>query len=212
MSYQIPPDALVPLLARCLVKHGSMEAIHAHIRDLERSGSGDATVTPEFIATNGISRRVDGDSMIAEAMALAEKAIHDANTTERTKVPALQAQRKTRKLPRILLGFFLSFLVTLGAQFRSSVDSARTLPLAEQIAYMIPGSLFISLHSPTFLQCLSYPEMFHQARRAKLDLGKPLDTGAAASANTEGFIWGLIQGVVFYLPLLIRRKVSPKTE
>lgn len=212
MSYQISPDALVPLLARCLVKHGSMEAIHNHIRDFERNGGGDATVCPEFIATNEISRRADRDAMIAAAMALAEKAIHDANASEPAKVPDQQVQPKTRKLPRILLGFLLSFVVTLGAQFRSSVESARPLPLFEQISYRIPGSVFISLLSPTFLQCLSYPEMFYQARRAKLGFGQDLDSGAAASANSEGFVWGLVQGVVFYIPLLVRRKTAPKRE
>jgi len=75
MSYQVSPDALVPMLARCLVKHGSMEAIQDYIRDFEKNGGGDATVCQEFIATYEISMMSDRAARIAQAQAMAEDAI-----------------------------------------------------------------------------------------------------------------------------------------
>ena len=75
MSYRISPDAVVPLLARCLVTHGSMEYIQNYITEYSQKGLGDATVIPEFIATYEISKIRDSATLIAQAQAMADEAI-----------------------------------------------------------------------------------------------------------------------------------------
>lgn len=206
MSYRNSPDALVPMLAKCLVRHGSMEAIENYIRDFEKGG-GDATVCPEFIATHEISRRSDREQMIAEAMTMADHVISASKAAKNPELLASADQHKTRKLPRILFGFFLSFLISLGVQFRISAKPMKSLPIPEQVAYAIPGSAIISLFSPTFFQCLSYPAMFYDAQQAKQEHDQEHVSGARA--KSEGFIWGIVQGVAFYFPLLMRRKSLP---
>jgi hypothetical protein len=75
MSSRISPDAVVPLLARCLVTHGSMEAIQNYITEYSQKGLGDANVIPEFIATYEISKMRDSATLIAHAQAMADEAI-----------------------------------------------------------------------------------------------------------------------------------------
>ena len=75
MSYRISPDAVVPLLARCLVTHGSMEAIQNYITEYSQKGLGDATVIPEFIATYEISKVRDSATLIAQAQTMADEVI-----------------------------------------------------------------------------------------------------------------------------------------
>lgn len=71
VSYRISKDGLVKLLAECLVTHGSMSQIQAHISAAGRTPGVDATVSPEFIATHELSRYSDRDDIIAAASALA---------------------------------------------------------------------------------------------------------------------------------------------
>jgi hypothetical protein len=66
MAYFAPKESLVPLLARCIIKHGTIKAIRDYPSTVSDRG-GDATVTDEFIALNEIRRYEDSNEMIQAA-------------------------------------------------------------------------------------------------------------------------------------------------
>jgi hypothetical protein len=62
------------MLAKCLLRHGSLEAVESYPEQVRNQG-GDATVCAEFIALHEIRRRANPDDMIRAAY---EKAIQAA--------------------------------------------------------------------------------------------------------------------------------------
>jgi hypothetical protein len=73
MSYSIDKSALVPLLAKCLLRHGSVEAMQEYMDNVSKKG-GDATVTEEFIATYEIGKYEEREKMTLAAYKKAIKA------------------------------------------------------------------------------------------------------------------------------------------
>ncbi len=74
MAYSVSQADLVPMLAKCLLRHGSLEAVERY-PDKVREQGGDATVCAEFIALNEIRRTSNSEDMIRAAY---EKAIQAA--------------------------------------------------------------------------------------------------------------------------------------
>jgi hypothetical protein len=70
MAYRVTKEQIVQILAQCLYKHGSMEAVIAYIDEYAKTGN-DATVCAEFIATNDLWRYDDKEEMIRRAKDLA---------------------------------------------------------------------------------------------------------------------------------------------
>jgi hypothetical protein len=66
MAYRISKEALVPLLAKCIIRHGTLKNVSEYPAKVSESG-GDATVTEEFIALREIRRYEDSDEMIRSA-------------------------------------------------------------------------------------------------------------------------------------------------
>ncbi|MEP3212108.1 MAG: hypothetical protein ABJQ29_02845 [Luteolibacter sp.] len=66
MAYSVSKEALVPMLTRCIVRHGTLKAIGDY-PDIVRERGEDATVTEEFIALNEIRKHNDSEEMIRAA-------------------------------------------------------------------------------------------------------------------------------------------------
>lgn len=71
MSYRVSKEALVPMLAKCIIRHGTLNAIEKYLSKVSERG-GDATVTEEFIALNEIRGYENSNEMIQSAF---EKAV-----------------------------------------------------------------------------------------------------------------------------------------
>lgn len=67
MAYSISKERLVPLLTKCLIRHGSIEAIQSYPASVTKERRGDATVCDEFIVMNEIRRYEDSEDMIRQA-------------------------------------------------------------------------------------------------------------------------------------------------
>lgn len=74
MAYSASQSDLVPMLAKCLLKHGSREAVESYPEQVGNQGA-DATVCDEFIALYEIRRRSNSEDLIRAAY---EKAIQAA--------------------------------------------------------------------------------------------------------------------------------------
>lgn len=74
MAYSVSQSDLVPMLAKCLLRHGSLEAVERYPDEVRAQG-GDATVCAEFIALHEIRRTSNSEDMIRAAY---EKAIQAA--------------------------------------------------------------------------------------------------------------------------------------
>lgn len=70
MSYSTDKESLVPLLGKCLLKHGSLKNVEEYPQKVRESG-GDATVCSEFIALHEIRRYSESDEMIQSAFEVA---------------------------------------------------------------------------------------------------------------------------------------------
>ena len=136
----------------------------------------------------------------------------EPNSTEVPLQVEQASKPKSRKLRRIAIGLLLSFLVTLCADARKEIISGRSFPTIEEIAYSIPYFAVVTAISPSFIPCLSYSEMFYQARRATIPYGQDLAPGVASSASFEGVIWGGLQGIVFYIPFFFRPRYAKTNE
>jgi hypothetical protein len=74
MAYSVSQADLVPMLAKCLLRHGSLEAVQSYPDQVSSQG-GDATVCAEFIALHEIRRTSNPEELIRAAY---EKAIQAA--------------------------------------------------------------------------------------------------------------------------------------
>ena len=74
MAYSVSQSDLVPMLAKCLLRHGSLAAVESYPELVSKQG-GDATVCAEFIALYEIRRTANPEDMIRAAY---EKAIQAA--------------------------------------------------------------------------------------------------------------------------------------
>lgn len=74
MAYSVSQSELVPLLAKSLLRHGSLKAVESYPEQVRNQG-GDATVCEEFIALHEIRRTSNSDELIRAAY---EKAIQAA--------------------------------------------------------------------------------------------------------------------------------------
>jgi hypothetical protein len=63
MAYSVSKESLVPLLTRCITRHGTIKAISEFPSSVSEKG-GDATVTEEFIALREIRKYDDSNEMI----------------------------------------------------------------------------------------------------------------------------------------------------
>ena len=71
MAYSVSQSDLVPMLAKCLLRHGSLDAVESYPEQVRNQG-GDATVCAEFIALYEIRRTSNPEDLIRAAY---EKAI-----------------------------------------------------------------------------------------------------------------------------------------
>ena len=102
MAYSAPKESLVPLLVRCLIRHGSIAAINRHPESVRMQG-GDATVCEEFIVMNEIRRYEDSEEMIREAyekVISASKSALDKADAEIKELTAQQNQVATKAPPK----------------------------------------------------------------------------------------------------------------
>jgi len=67
MAYSVSKESLIPMLFRCIIRHGSLEAVSNYPSKVSERGE-DATVCEEFIALNSIRRYDDADDMIQSAL------------------------------------------------------------------------------------------------------------------------------------------------
>jgi hypothetical protein len=74
MAYSVSQSDLVPMLAKCLLRHGSLAAVEDYPEQVSKQG-GDATVCAEFISLYEIRRTANPEEMIRAAY---EKAIQAA--------------------------------------------------------------------------------------------------------------------------------------
>lgn len=74
MAYSVSQSDLVPMLAKCLLRHGSLGAVESYPEQVRNQG-GDATVCAEFIALHEIRRASNPEDLIRAAY---EKAIQAA--------------------------------------------------------------------------------------------------------------------------------------
>lgn len=74
MAYSVSQSDLVPMLAKCLLRHGSLEAVESYPEQVRNQG-GDATVCAEFIALHEIRRTSNPEDLIRAAY---DKAIQAA--------------------------------------------------------------------------------------------------------------------------------------
>lgn len=74
MAYSVSQSDLVPMLAKCLLRHGSLTAVENYPDQVSKRG-GDATVCAEFIALYEIRMTANPEDMIRAAY---EKAIQAA--------------------------------------------------------------------------------------------------------------------------------------
>lgn len=79
MAYSVSQSDLVPMLAKCLLRHGSLAAVENYPDQVSKQG-GDATVCAEFIALYEIRRSANPEDMIRAAY---EKAIQAATAALR---------------------------------------------------------------------------------------------------------------------------------
>jgi hypothetical protein len=95
MSYSIDKSALVPLLAKCLLRHGSVEAMQEYMDNVSKKG-GDATITDEFIATYEIGKYEERKEM---TLAAYQKAMKAACMALNEADDRLREQRKLIPIP-----------------------------------------------------------------------------------------------------------------
>ena len=74
MAYSVSQSDLVPMLAKCLLKHGSLAAVENYPDQVSEQG-GDATICAEFIALHEIRKTSNPEDLIRAAY---DKAIHAA--------------------------------------------------------------------------------------------------------------------------------------
>jgi len=79
MAYSVSESDLVPMLAKCLLRHGTLEAVKNYPQQVSSQG-GDATVCAEFIAMREISMTSNPQELISAAY---EKAIKAATSALR---------------------------------------------------------------------------------------------------------------------------------
>jgi len=96
MSYSITKESLVPLLTRCLIRHGSIEAIRLYPDSMAKKGM-DATICDEFIVMNEISSYEDSEAMIREAHEEAIKTCKSAFEKANAETKELKAEIKELK-------------------------------------------------------------------------------------------------------------------
>ncbi len=77
MAYSFSKSDLVPMLAKCLLKHGSLEAVKSYPAQVRNQG-GDATVCAEFIALNEIMKSENPNDLIHASYEKAIQAAADA--------------------------------------------------------------------------------------------------------------------------------------
>lgn len=108
------------MLARCIIRHGTLEAIKDYPSKVSERG-GDATVCEEFIALNSIREYDDSEKMIQSAFEkaiLASKGALD-QADEEIKQLSSRAEVKTAQKARLLpviphLKYILSWFVVVG--------------------------------------------------------------------------------------------------
>ncbi|MDA7930124.1 hypothetical protein N9B63_04735 [Akkermansiaceae bacterium] len=116
MAYSISKESLVPLLTRCLIRHGSIEAIQSYPASVSKEGR-DATVCDEFIVMNEIRRYEDSEDMIRQAyekVITASKSALDKADAEIKELTERQAEIEGNTAVRPLWFYVLGWAVVVG--------------------------------------------------------------------------------------------------
>lgn len=108
MAYTVSQADLVPMLAKCLLRHGSLEAVQSYPEQV-RSQGGDSTVCAEFIALHEIKRTSNPEELIRaayeKAIQAATGALRDADAKAEAVGPpsstVRQSKRPTWLLPAV---------------------------------------------------------------------------------------------------------------
>lgn len=96
MSYRISKEALVPLLCRCLIRHGTLQAIKDYPSKVSENG-GDATVCDEFIVMNEIGRYDDCEELIRESYEKVILSVRGALDKADSEIQALKAEQPSKQ-------------------------------------------------------------------------------------------------------------------
>jgi hypothetical protein len=211
----VTAHTLTTILAECILKHGSIGAVHEYLAKLAEEGANIAS-TPEFVSTNAVSQREDSQSIFDAATAMAREAKNDeCHAADAVAEPAIQTRKtpKKRTFLRLFIGLTISFLIGLGVLtfLRRDDPNVNWLPMFEQLSYRTPGAATSALMSPFFIQCLSYQGMFYEEARyqnQELEFNDPI----LLRAKNVGLALGLCQSVGFYLPIFLFRRRQRYTD
>ena len=141
MAYSISKEALVPLLVKCIIRHGSLEAVRNYPSKVSERGE-DATVCEEFIALNSIRRYDDADDMIRSALEKVVVATYGALEEAEAEIKNLKASTtsqiakpKLKSLSTPHLKYILSWFLVVGiAAWMDEENFSATLASAIVIA------------------------------------------------------------------------------
>ena len=97
MAYSVSQSDLVPMLAKCLLRHGSLAAVENYPEQVRNQG-GDATVCAEFMALHEIRRTSNPEELIRaayeKAIQAATGALRDADVKSSKEVTPVVRQAK----------------------------------------------------------------------------------------------------------------------
>ena len=145
MAYSVSQSDLVPMLAKCLLRHGSMEAVERYPDKVSKKGR-DATVCPEFIALHEIRRSDNSRDLIQaayeKAIQAATGALKEADAKRPAATQKIESYRASRQRTWVVPA--ITWLLVVGVSIWLEDEGTSPLLLASIVAsaaYLLRGDI-----------------------------------------------------------------------